>query len=105
MTGESRAFGELFNGGVDGAARLVTEYEDQWGAQDTNGVFETGDGLVVCEVTGYAANKDVTTTGIESVFRCYSRICATEDPGKRILAERQCWALSDKVVAPHGSIG
>jgi hypothetical protein len=65
---------------------LVAEDKDQWHTEDADGIFKTGDGVVVGKVAGYAANENIAATSIERVLGPDPGVGAAEDPGKRVLS-------------------
>jgi hypothetical protein len=68
-------------------ALAVPENQDEGCAKHCDGVFEAGDRIVIGEIAGHAADKDVPATDIESVFWSYTRVCASQNSGERILSK------------------
>src|SRR6202035_2405577 len=91
------------DGGVCGPTLAVTENQDQGRTEDSDGVFEAGDRMDVCEIARYAAHKDVSATAVESVFWSDPRICTSQNPGKRILPESQRGSFANEIVTFHFS--
>ena len=88
---------------MHGSALAVAENHDEGQAQYSDGVFEAGDRMDVCEIARYAADKDVSATTVESVFWSDPRICTSQNPGKRILPESQRGSFANEIVTFHFS--
>ena len=84
-------------------ALAVSQNEDEGCAKHCDGVFEAGDRIVIGEIAGNAADKEVSSADVESVFWSYTRICASQNSGERILSKSQCRTFANVIVRLHFS--
>src|SRR5262250_2865139 len=68
MSGKRGAILTSFDCCINGAARCVTEHQDKRRLQNLNGVFQACNDVVTREVTGHAANKEVTPRCIKAIL-------------------------------------
>ena len=68
VAGKRRAFFHGLDSGVHGSAGFVAEHEDQRNSEDSHAIFETGDGILVCEIARDAAYEKIAAPCIKGVF-------------------------------------
>ena len=101
VTGQRGAVLDRFDGGVDRAAGLMTEHQDQRRIEHLHGIFEARDHLVAGEISGDAADEQVAARGVEAVFRGDPGIGAAQDGGEWILPFAERFALVAEIVPPR----
>ena len=85
-------------GGIDGAAAIVTQHQNQGHTQYRDGIFQTGDRFVTGEISSHAANEQIAPAAVESVFGRDARIGAAQNGGVRVLASGQRLPLMLEIV-------
>ena len=88
---------------ADGAATLMTEYEDQGCPEHCNTVFKAGQPLIGDEVASDAYGEKIASSGVKSVLGGDARVRATQYCHERVLPGYQRFSLSLEVVCLGGA--
>ena len=59
MAGQGGVVLDRFDGGIDGTAGVMAEHHEERHVQHCHSIFETGDGFLVGEIAGVAADEHV----------------------------------------------
>src|SRR6266511_1344376 len=87
--------------GVDGAATLMAEHDNQAGAQNIHPVLDASQAFVVEHVACYSNDEQISEAFIKDDFGWHTRIGTTEDDRKRVLTLRQFCASFGGLLASH----
>src|ERR1700757_4984805 len=80
------AFGSNgFHRGIDGPATLMTEYDNQAGAQNIDAVLDASQAFIVEHVARYSNDEQISEALIKDDLRWHTRIGTTQDNRKWVL--------------------
>src|SRR5215216_3226722 len=87
--------------GVDSAATLMAQHDNQAGPQNIDSVLDAAEAFIVEDIACYSNDEQISETFIKNGFGWHTRIGTTEDDGKRMLALRQFCASFGGLLAGH----
>ena len=99
MAGKGGAVFDRFYGCIDSAARVVPDYHDERRFRTATAIFKARDDVIVGEVAGDPAHKDITERGIEAKFGGDPGVGAAEHGCERILSFGQGFAFVSEIVS------
>src|ERR671930_1037807 len=86
---------------VHRTATLVTEHENQAGAQNIDAVLDASQAFVVEHIARDSNDEQISETFIKYEFGWYTRIGTTKDDRKRVLTFRQFCPSFGGLLASH----
>src|SRR6266508_3892723 len=90
-----------FHCGVDGAATLMAEHDNQAGAQNLDPVLDASQTFIVEHIARYSNDEQISEAFIKNELGWHTRIGTTEDDRKRVLTLRQFCASFGGLLASH----
>src|SRR6266498_381139 len=90
-----------FHCGVDGAATLMAEHNNQACAQNIDRVLDASQAFIVEHIARYSNDEKISEAFIKDDFGWHTRIGTTEDDRKRVLTLRQFCASFGGLLASH----
>ena len=101
MAGQRLVVLERLDRGIDRAAGVVAEHQDQRRVQHGDAIFQARDRLVGGEIAGDAADEEIAPSAVEGIFGRDARIGAAQDRRIGILAAGQRFALMLEIMPPR----
>ncbi|MNR39934.1 hypothetical protein D3C85_1581800 [compost metagenome] len=93
LPGEHRFVLDGFDAGLDRAAALMPQYQNERRAKHGDTVLDTRQTFVRNKVTGHADGEKITSCSIERVLGGDARVGATQDRDERVLTGNQRFTL------------
>src|ERR1041385_8655713 len=93
--------GDGLHCGVDSAATLMTEHDNQAGSQNVDAVLDASQAFVIDHVARYSNDEQISEAFIKDDFGWHTRIRTTEDDRKRVLTFRQLRASFRGLLGSH----